>query len=105
MTIGAPVETVDASTTDGVARTSMTGRYVQVAPEPRFPARQVSVGCHAIAVEHESWRSRVGTFDDLLPSHDEWGARTRRTGLRAPVGFADGGPVDAASSTTPRRTR
>ncbi len=94
MAIGAPVETVDIDDR-GLVRTSMTGRYVQVEIEPRFPEGQVSVGCHAIADAHESWRSRVGTFTDLLPtSTSDWGTRTSKTGLRAPVGFNDAGAVD-----------
>ena len=92
MAIGAPVETVDIDER-GMARTSMTGRYVQVEPDPRFPEGDVSRGCHAIATEHESWRSRIGTFDDLLP-RSEWGKRTSETELRAPVGFDDAGEVE-----------
>jgi DNA segregation ATPase FtsK/SpoIIIE, S-DNA-T family len=92
MAIGAPVETVDVDDR-GLAHTSMTGRYVQVELEPRFPETQVSGGCHAIADEHESWRSRVGTFADLLP-RSTWGTRESKTGLRAPVGFADAGVVE-----------
>ena len=92
MAIGAPVETVDIDDLDH-AHTSMTGRYVQVELEPRFSETQVSGGCHAIADEHESWRSRVGTFTDLLP-RTGWGTRESKTGLRAPVGFADAGVVE-----------
>jgi DNA segregation ATPase FtsK/SpoIIIE, S-DNA-T family len=92
MAIGAPVETVDIDDR-GVAHTSMTGRYVQVEPEPRFQENPVSGGCHAIADEHDSWRSRVGTFTDLLPQ-SKWGTLTSRTGLRAPVGFNDAGAVE-----------
>jgi hypothetical protein len=93
MAVGAPVETIDIDD-HGVARTSMTGRYVRVTPEARFPEGQVSIGCHAIAAEHESWLGRVSTFNDLLPNHDEWGAKDSTTGLRAPVGFAEAGTVD-----------
>jgi DNA segregation ATPase FtsK/SpoIIIE, S-DNA-T family len=93
MAIGAPVETIDIDDR-GVARTSMTGRYVQVTPEPRFPEGQVSIGCHAIAVEHESWLGRVSTFADLLPNQDNWGMKDSTAGLRAPVGFAEAGTVD-----------
>ena len=93
MAIGAPVETIDIDDR-GVARTSMTGRYVQVRPEARFPEGQVSIGCHAIAVEHESWLGRVSTFADLLPNRDNWGKKDSTAGLRAPVGFAEAGTVD-----------
>ena len=92
MAIGAPVETVDIDDR-GLARTSMTGPYVQVQCEPRFAEVQVNGGCHAIATEHESWRSRVGTFEDLLPRAG-WGRRDSKTGLRAPVGFDDAGEVE-----------
>lgn len=93
MAIGAPVETVDIDDR-GVARTSMTGRYVQVTPEERFPEGQVSIGCHAIATEHESWLGRVSTFADLLPHRENWGKKDSTAGLRAPVGFAEAGTVD-----------
>jgi DNA segregation ATPase FtsK/SpoIIIE, S-DNA-T family len=93
MAIGAPVETVDIDST-GIARTSMTGRYVQVEPEARFAEGQVVAGCHAIAAEHDSWRSRVATFDELLaPAECRWKASSK-PGLTAPVGFDDAGKVE-----------
>ena len=103
MAIGAPVETVDIDDR-GVARTSMTGRYVQVKPEARFPEGQVSVGCHAIAVEHESWLGRVSTFADLLPTRTTGGRRTRPPGC-APRSGSPKRARSTSSSTTPRRTR
>ena len=103
MAIGAPVETIDIDDR-GVARTSMTGRYVRVTPEARFPEGQVSIGCHAIAAEHESWLGRVSTFDDLLPNHDDWGAKTRPPGC-APRSGSPKRARSTSSSTTPRRTR
>jgi S-DNA-T family DNA segregation ATPase FtsK/SpoIIIE len=93
MAVGAPVETIDIDDR-GLARTSMTGRYVQLTPEERFPEGQVNIGCHAIATEHESWLGRVSTFGDLLPFRDHWGQKNSTTGLRAPVGFAEAGTVD-----------
>ncbi len=103
MAIGAPVETVDIDDR-GRARTSMTGRYVEVEPEPRFPETQVSGGCHAIADEHESWRSRVGTFADLLPRDGHGAPASRRRGCAR----RSGSPTRAtsrSSSTTRHRTR
>jgi S-DNA-T family DNA segregation ATPase FtsK/SpoIIIE len=93
MAIGAPVETLDIDD-DGNARTSMTGRYVQVQPEERFAEALVGAGCYAIADEHESWRSRVATFDELLASRDARWAASSKTGLKAPVGFDDTGKVE-----------
>lgn len=93
MAIGAPVERVDIDDR-GHAHTSMTGSYVEVVLEERFPEGQVASGAHAIAAEHESWRSRVATFDQLLPKREFWGAQRSMTGLTAPVGFGDAGEVD-----------
>ena len=91
MAIGAPVETIDIDA-HGIARTSMTGRYVDVVPEKRFA--EVGNGCHAIAAEHDSWRSRVATFDELLaPTGARWRASSK-SGLTAPVGFDDAGKVE-----------
>src|SRR5690606_35233118 len=49
-----------------------------------------------IADEHERWRSRIGTFADLLPPSAQWGRMQSVTGLHAPVGVADGMPVEVA---------
>lgn len=92
-TINAPVETVHVGD-DGVAVTSMTGPHVAVRLDPPLPPSGVTTACHAIAVEHESWRSRIATFPDLLPEPDEWGASGSSAGLHAPIGFADGEKVE-----------
>ncbi len=90
VSVGASVETVDLDDGGGV-RTSMTGRYVAVELDPALDAGEVSAACHGIADAHESWRSRIGTFADLLPT--EWGTEDSTTGLRFPIGFTDGRPV------------
>ncbi len=90
VSVGASVETVDLDD-DGGVRTSMTGRYVTVELDPALDPGEVSAAGHEIADAHEAWRSRIGTFADLLP--DEWGTETSTTGLRFPIGFTDGRPV------------
>ena len=93
MTINAPVETVRLSD-DGTAATSMTGPHVAVQLSPALPPGEVTAACHAISEEHESWRDRIGTFPDLLPAANRWGRSRSVAGLHAPIGFADGSPVE-----------
>ena len=93
MTVNAPIETIRLDDR-GVATTSMTGPFVSVEPARPLPQADVIRACHAIADEHERWRSRVGTFIDLLPVPDQWGRRRSVGGLHAPVGFADGRAVE-----------
>jgi S-DNA-T family DNA segregation ATPase FtsK/SpoIIIE len=93
MTLNAPVETVHVGD-DGAASTSMTGPHVSVRPAPPLSPTEVTAACHAISDEHERWRSRIGAFGDLLPPRAEWGDMRSVAGLRAPVGFADGLPVE-----------
>ncbi|TQM15084.1 FtsK/SpoIIIE domain-containing protein [Pseudonocardia kunmingensis] len=95
MTVNAPVETIRFDDS-GTASTSMTGQYVTVEPDPPLPTTEVTRACHAIADEHERWRSRIGTFADLLPSPAQWGGMRSVSGLHAPIGFADGLPVQMA---------
>jgi DNA segregation ATPase FtsK/SpoIIIE, S-DNA-T family len=89
MTVNAPIETVRLDD-NGVATTSMTGPFVTVEPDPPLPPAEVTRACHAIADEHERWRSRIGMFADLIPAREKWGSRNSTSGLQAPVGFADG---------------
>ena len=71
LTIAAAVETVRlteaAEPGRVVATTSMTGPHVSVVLDPPPPRAEVTAVCHDIVVEHERLRTRVGTFDDLLP--------------------------------------
>jgi len=92
MTMNAPVETVRLAI--GGATCSMTGPYATVEPDPALPRDEVSAACHAIADEHVRWRSRIGSFQDLLPRPAHWGDLRSTAGLHAPIGFADGLPVD-----------
>jgi hypothetical protein len=89
MTVNAPIETVRLDDS-GAATTSMTGPYVTVEPDPPLPPAEVTRACHAIADEHERWRSRIGTFADLLPARELWGEGDSTSGLHAPIGFSDG---------------
>lgn len=97
MTVGATVETIRLSgggATDTVAVTSMTGPHVTVEPDAPLPPAAVIRACHAIAAEHEDWRGRIGAFRDLLPPPEQWGRTRSLAGVHAPVGFADGLPVE-----------
>jgi DNA segregation ATPase FtsK/SpoIIIE, S-DNA-T family len=89
MTANAPIETVRLDDS-GVANSSMTGSHVTVEPDPPLPPAEVTRAAHTIADEHERWRSRIGTFTDLLPSREKWGSLQSVSGLHAPVGFTDG---------------
>ena len=95
LTIAAAVETVRltqaAEPGRVVATTSMTGPHVSVVLDPSPPRAEVTAVCHDIVVEHERLRTRVGTFDDLLP--EKFGTESSLSGLCAPVGFAEGIPV------------
>ncbi|HVL84930.1 MAG TPA: FtsK/SpoIIIE domain-containing protein [Pseudonocardia sp.] len=105
MTVNAPVETVtlreEAAPGSRLAKerpgvvgsSSMTGPHVELVPDPPLPQAAVVDACHGIAKAHEEWRARVGTFHDLLPPREQWGRARSHSGLRAPVGFAEGLPV------------
>jgi S-DNA-T family DNA segregation ATPase FtsK/SpoIIIE len=95
MTVNAPVETVHVGA-DGLAVSSMTGPRVTVSPQPPLPPAEITRACHAISDEHERWRSRIGAFGDLLPPVAQWGRARSVAGLHAPIGFADGLPVEMA---------
>jgi len=101
MTVSAPVESVtllDPETIDGpvTARCTMVGPHATVTLDEALPRERVTAACHKISDELERLRSRVGTFDDLLPP--EWGewSSSSTTGVRAPIGFRDGLPVELA---------
>ncbi len=93
-TVGASVETVQVRDSGTVS--SMTGPHVAVELDPPLPTADVTRACHVIAGAHENWRSRIGAFRDLLPPPGKWGTQQSITGLHAPVGFADGLPVEMA---------
>jgi hypothetical protein len=99
MTVNAPVETVAVRDEVGTATSSMTGSHVTVTIDPPLEGAAVVSACHKIADAHEHWRSRIGTFADLLPD-GEWGAEQSRSGLHAPVGFADGRKVEITLADT-----
>ncbi|WP_016697741.1 FtsK/SpoIIIE domain-containing protein, partial [Actinoalloteichus spitiensis] len=76
---------------DQTARCTMTGAHVTVTPDPPLPRELVPRACAAIADEMVNRRSRVCTFDDLLPG-ERWSYRSS-SGVQAPVGHHDGEPV------------
>lgn len=101
MTVSAPVESVtliEPEAIDGpvVARCTMVGPHATVTLDEPLPRERVTAACHKISDELQRWRSRVGTFDDLLPP--EWGewSASSTSGVRAPIGFRDGLPVELA---------
>ena len=95
VTLSAPVETIKLTDGgSGSAVCSMSGPHATVTLDPPLPREQVSRACHAICDDYERWRSRVGSFGDLLPV-EPWLTRST-AGVRAPVGFADGLTVELA---------
>jgi hypothetical protein len=106
ITVSAPVEYVALSesrptgATSGapvIARCSMTGSHATVVVDPPLPREQVTSACHAISDELDRVRSRIGSFGDLVPLEvDNWWRSSSTTGVRAPVGFSDGMPVELA---------
>jgi hypothetical protein len=101
MTVSAPVENVtfvDPVAVDGpvTARCTMVGPHSTMTLDDALPRERVSAACHKISDELQERRSKVGTFDDLLPpGWGEWTA-SATSGVRAPVGFRDGLPVELA---------
>jgi DNA segregation ATPase FtsK/SpoIIIE, S-DNA-T family len=100
VTISAPMETVvlrePADMAEPVTGTAtMTGPYATVTLDEPLPREQVTAACHAISDDLERLRSRVGSFGDLLPT-DFWWSANSTAGVRAPVGFRDGLPVELA---------
>jgi DNA segregation ATPase FtsK/SpoIIIE, S-DNA-T family len=99
VTLNAPVETVQVED-DGRARSSMTGAYVRVTPEPALEPGDITDACREIAREYDDWRSRVAVFHDLFPA-GEWGQQHSHEGLEAPIGFVEGElePIRIADSS------
>ncbi len=94
LTLSAPVETLSLiespplSTGPVAARCTMTGPHATVTLDPPLAREQVTRACHTISDTLDEWRSRIGTFGDLLPDH--WWSETSTKGVHAPVGFRDG---------------
>ncbi|HEY2203444.1 MAG TPA: FtsK/SpoIIIE domain-containing protein [Pseudonocardia sp.] len=100
VTISAPLETVTLHEPTGpadpvTASCSMAGPYASVTLDPPLAREDVTSACHAISDELEQLRARVGSFDDLLPGEQRWSANST-AGVRVPVGFRDGLPVELA---------
>ncbi|MBW0092048.1 cell division protein FtsK [Pseudonocardia sp. KRD-184] len=91
VTLQAPHETVRLHD-GGAATSSMTGEHVVVVPDPPLPRDAVTRAAHVLADAHEHGHARA--FADLLPGPGRWGRERSVTGLRAPIGFADGMPLD-----------
>ncbi|MBO0877851.1 MAG: cell division protein FtsK, partial [Pseudonocardia sp.] len=100
LAVSAPVETVTMVEPANLAapvtaRCTMTGPHATVTLDEPLPRERVTAACHAISDELERLRSRVGTFGDLLPA-ERWWSASSVAGVRAPIGFRDGLPVELA---------
>jgi hypothetical protein len=91
VTVNSPMEMI-TFTDDGTARSSMTGPYATVTPDPPLPRTEVPRACAVIAEELEARRARVFTFQDLMP--DTLWQQGSGSGLGTPVGWLDAVPVD-----------
>ncbi|HVV18330.1 MAG TPA: FtsK/SpoIIIE domain-containing protein [Pseudonocardiaceae bacterium] len=91
VTVNSPMEMVDFRD-DGTVKCTMTGPFATVTPDPPLPRTEVPRACAAIAEELEDRRARLCTFADLMP--DAFWQESSGPGLRTPVGFVDGVPVD-----------
>jgi len=90
LTVSSPVETVEF-TGHNTGRTTMTGPHATFTPDPPAPRDLVLRACGTISDEMERRRSRICTFDDLMPE-EYWTARSA-SGLQAPIGYHDGQQV------------
>ncbi|MHA6785065.1 FtsK/SpoIIIE domain-containing protein [Pseudonocardia saturnea] len=91
VTLQAPHETIRMHD-GGAVTSSMTGAHVVVTPDPPLARDAVTRACNTLADAHEHGHARA--FADLLPPPELWGRDRSVTGLRVPIGFADGMPVD-----------
>jgi hypothetical protein len=91
VTVNSPMEVVEFID-EHTARCSMTGPHATVTPDPPLPRTAVPQACAAIADELEARRTRLCTFDDLMP--DAHWRENSGAGLVTPVGRADSLPVD-----------
>jgi DNA segregation ATPase FtsK/SpoIIIE, S-DNA-T family len=96
LAIAAEVERIELREESGrvVACTTMTGPHVTVVPDPPPPHAALTEASREIVVDHERWRTRVSALRDLLPPDLMWGTTQSIAGLCAPIGFADGLPVE-----------
>ncbi|MFR9730930.1 FtsK/SpoIIIE domain-containing protein [Saccharopolyspora sp. MS10] len=90
MTVNSSVESVHLHAED--ARTSMTGPEAVVRLDASPPREAVTKACSAIAEEFITRRSRVRTFQDLVPA-ELWTQRSA-SGLHSPAGFHEGDPIN-----------
>jgi hypothetical protein len=91
LSANSPMETIIF--TDAVhATTSMTGTGVTFRPDPAPDGGMASRAAAKISEDLIKRRGRPRTFADLLPA--ELGRLSSQDELRAPVGFADGVPVE-----------
>jgi DNA translocase FtsK/SpoIIIE-like protein len=91
VTVNSPMEMVEFLD-EHTARCSMTGPHATVTPDPPLPRALVPQACAAIAAELEDRRTRLCTFDDLMPEH--FWREGSGAGLATPIGRADNLPVD-----------
>ncbi|MBW4719034.1 FtsK/SpoIIIE domain-containing protein [Saccharothrix obliqua] len=97
VTVNSPIETVTIAA-DGSATCTMSGRHVAVSLDPQFPRQQVPLACAEIARQREERRTRLSTFEDLLP--EAYWRESSASGVVAPVGYDEGEPVHVALGDT-----
>ncbi|AHH94015.1 FtsK/SpoIIIE domain-containing protein [Kutzneria viridogrisea] len=90
ISVNSPVETVLLED-DLTGTTTMTGPHATFRVDPPLPRELVPRACAVIAGALEERRSRVCTFEELLPSR-LWAARSS-SGVQSPIGHRDGVPV------------
>ncbi|HEY4007436.1 MAG TPA: FtsK/SpoIIIE domain-containing protein [Pseudonocardia sp.] len=93
-----PLNAAEAIPGPVTARCSMTGKHATVTLDEPLPRAVVISACHAISDELDRVRSRVATFNDLVPPEmRSWeGGDSTKASVRAAVGFRDGLPVELA---------
>ncbi|WP_019855592.1 FtsK/SpoIIIE domain-containing protein [Actinopolyspora mortivallis] len=101
MTVNNALESVTFTAPDS-ARSSMTGAHLVISPDESPSRERVSRACSAISETFQARRSRVRTFDDLLP--ERFWTNDSTSGLTAPVGFFDGEPVRVCLGDTSPHT-
>jgi hypothetical protein len=87
ITVNSPIETVKLFD-DKPWRTTMSGEHATFHVDPALPREMVPRACAAIAAALEERRSRVCTFDDLLPEHF-WSHQSSSV-VQTPIGHRDG---------------
>lgn len=90
VSVNSPLETLTFTEPD-LAKSSMTGAGVLVRPDPPLPSAEVTALAAAVHERVREFRGGPRSFADLLAPEPRCSARDE---LRAPIGFAEGEPVE-----------